>query len=372
MFCKIVFAIFFLCGTISAFGQYTTDKVIGQKHEALRDSLKTMEYPYLLPIWGQKVIKKGYNLPYSAGLSIQYLWQQSDILINNLQVGFNNGPKYNLDDIIRFDGAQATSNGVNFRPDFWLFPFLNVYAIFAQSKTSTAVNCGLWVPDSSGFHKILDFSTKANFNATTAGFGVTPTFGIGGYFMVLDFNFTWSDIDALDKPAFVFNFGPRLGKNFTFKNPDRSLAVWIGGFRLKINSNTSGSLSTSELFPTDQWQSNIDTAYMKVASSQENVNTWWAGLTPVEQKNPVNIAKYNASNAALARAGEILDAASTAVTNAGQSTVQYSLDKKQKQMWNFIIGSQFQLNKSWMIRAEYGFLGSRMQFIGGLQYRFGL
>ena len=73
------------------------------------------------------------------------------------------------------------------------------------------------------------------------GFGVTPTFGIGGYFMVLDFNFSWSDIDALDKPAFVFNFGPRLGKNFTFKDPDRSLAVWVGGFRVKLNSGTSAA-----------------------------------------------------------------------------------------------------------------------------------
>ena len=33
-----------------------------------------------------------------------------------------------------------------------------------------------------------------------------------------------------------------------------------------------------------------------------------------------------------------------------------------------IVGTQFQLNKHWMIRAEYGFLGSRSQFVGGLQY----
>lgn len=372
MSCRTVFVLCMLLSNTAATAQYTTDKVVGQRHEALIDSLKKAEYPYLLPIWGQKVINKGYNLPYSAGLSVQYLWQQSDILINNLQVGFNDGPKYNMDEIIRFDGAQATSNGVNIRPDLWLFPFLNVYAIFAQSKTSTAVNCGLWVPDSSGFHKILDINTKANFNATTAGFGFTPTFGIGGYFMILDFNFSWSDVDALDKPAFVFNFGPRLGKNFSFKKPEQSLVVWVGGFRVQLNSGTSGSLPTSQLFPVDQWQNKLDTGYMKVAASQENIDAWWAGLTPIEQKNPVNIAKYNTANDALARAGQLLDAASTAITNAGNSTIQYSLDKKQKNRWNFIIGSQFQINKSLMIRAEYGFLGSRMQFIGGLQYRFGL
>jgi len=52
--------------------------------------------------------------------------------------------------------------------------------------------------------------------------------------------------------------------------------------------------------------------------------------------------------------------------------VQYSLDKRPKDMWNFLIGSQYQYNKHWMIRCEVGLLGSRTQVIAGLQYRFGL
>jgi hypothetical protein len=369
---KILLSVLLVFSVAIAWAQYTTNKVVGKKNAALRDSLIAEEYPYMLPIWGKKVTKKGYNLPYSAGLSVQYLWQQSDITINNLQVGFNDGPLYNLDQIIRFNKATATSSGANLRADFWLFPFLNIYGIFAKSKTSTAINAGLWIPDSSTWNNVLNFSTKASFDATTFGFGVTPTIGVGGYFIVLDANFTWSDIQELSKPAFVFVFGPRFGKNFVFKNPERNLAVWVGGFRVQINSGTSGSLNTSELFPVDQWQSNIDTGYMKVAASQEKVDIWWDNLTPVEQKNPINVAKHNSANAALATAGNILDAASQAVTNAGNSTVQYSLDKKQTNMWNFLVGSQFQLNKSWMFRVEYGFLGTRQQFIGGIQYRFGL
>ena len=61
-----------------------------------------------------------------------------------------------------------------------------------------------------------------------------------------------------------------------------------------------------------------------------------------------------------------------AISNSETATVQYSLDKRVKNMWNMVVGTQFQLNKHWMIRAEYGFLGSRSQFVGGLQYRFGL
>ena len=126
------------------------------------------------------------------------------------------------------------------------------------------------------------------------------------------------------------------------------------------------------MFPVDEWGKKIDTGYMKVADSQQKVDVWWDGLTPTEQKNPVNIAKHESANNALTRAGEVLNAAGQAITSAGNSTVQYSLDKKPKDKWNFIIGSQFQLNRSWMLRAEVGILGSRTQVIAGLQYRFNL
>lgn len=358
----------FLCA--SGYAQYTTDKVVGQKNAAIIDSLKTVDYPYLLPIWGKKVAQKGFKLPKSAGLSFQYIWQQSDIIIDNLKIGFNNGPQHDLDEIIRFDKAQTTTTGGNLRPDVWVFPFLNVYGILAQSNTSTAINAGLWIPDDSAWKKSLTIDTKANFDATTIGFGLTPTVGIGGFFLALDMNFTWSDISELDKPAYAFVFGPRFGKNIAFKKPERSLALWAGGFRVKLNSGTSGSLNIADLFPVNAWENKIDTGYMKIAESQQKVDNWWDKLTPTEQKNPVNIAKHETANAALEKAGGILNAASLTVSNVANSTVQYSLDKKPKDMWNFIIGSQFQINRSWMIRAEYGFLGSRSQFIGGLQYRF--
>ncbi len=357
-----------LCFSVKA--QYTTDKVVGQKNAVLLDSLKITDYPYLLPIWGKKVAQKGFNLPKSGGLSVQYLWQQSDISIENLKIGFNNGPLYDVNELIRFDKAQTQTNGGNIRPDIWVLPFLNVYGILAQSQTSTSINAGLWIPNDSAWQKILDIDTKADFDATTVGFGLTPTVGIGGFFLALDMNFTWSDISELDQPAYAFVFGPRLGKNVTFKKPERSLAVWAGGFRVKLNTGTSGSLNTADLFPVNEWNQKIDTGYMKVAEGQQNVDDWWENLSSSEQKKPSNIARHNTANAALEKAGGILNAASQAVASAGNSTVQYSLDKKPKDMWNFIIGSQFQINRSWMIRAEYGFLSSRSQFIGGLQYRF--
>jgi hypothetical protein len=190
--------------------------------------------------------------------------------------------------------------------------------------------------------------------------------------MALDMSMSWADVSALEKPVFTFVFGPRFGKSFTFKNPQRNIAVWAGGFRVHLSAETNGSLMLSEVIPLDDLQVKVDEGMSKVAEASVQVEEWWTGLTPVEQKNPVNGAKYETANRVLQKSGEILNAADGALNDEEQASVQYSLTKYPKDKWNFIIGSQFQLNKHFMLRVECGFLGSRQQFMTGLQYRFGL
>lgn len=374
MFKPTLLFLFALLLAISpAFSQVYSDKVVGKKNVELADSLKASEYPYILPILGAAATKRGFNLPYSAGLGINYLWQESDLVIENLQVGFNHNPMHDLSEIVRFNNATSRAVGVNFRPDVWVFPFLNVYGILAKANPSTAIDFGIYVPDADGnWNNVINLNTQANFNATTFGFGLTPTLGIGGGWMALDMNFTWNDIAELEKPAFAFVFGPRFGKSFKLKTPDRNIALWVGGFRLKLNTGTTGSIDLTEIMDTNGLQARVDAGIQKVGDAQTGVNTWWDGLSSVEQKNPVNIAKYETANRALERAGGFLNNMDEALNDEQHASVQYSLDKRPKDMWNFIVGSQYQHNKHWMLRVEYGFLGSRQQIIAGLQYRFGL
>ncbi|MBS1658079.1 MAG: hypothetical protein JST18_08290 [Bacteroidetes bacterium] len=370
---KFLFAALLLLSSVSLVrAQYTTDKVVGKKHQEYLDSVKSAEYPYVLPILGKKAYQKGFSLPYSAGLSVNFITQKSDIIIENLKVGFNNGELYDLDNIIRFNAAESRGSGLNIRPDFWLFPFLDVYGILAKSALSTSIDAGLWIPvNDSTWQQVLPLSTKAEFDATTVGLGLTPTMGVGGFFMVFDMNMTWSDVPALEKPAFAFVFDPRIGKNFVIKN-DMNVAAWVGGFRLKINTGTTGTLPMSDLFTLEDAQQKIDDGQVKVEQGYTAIDDWWNSLSSIEQKNPVNVAKYEAANKALETAGNVLEGAEEAIGTINNSTVQYSLDKRQKDMWNFIVGGQFQLNKHWMARGEVGFLGARTQGLVSLQYRFGL
>jgi hypothetical protein len=241
------------------------------------------------------------------------------------------------------------------------------------SESSTKIDAGVYLPNlDNEWQEITTFSTTANFTASTMGFGMTPTMGVGGGWLALDMNVAWTDVSALNKPVFTFVFGPRLGKTFKFKKPEQNIAFWVGGFRVKFSSETNGSLNLEEVIPTDELQVKVDNGIQKAGETQIAADDWWMGLTPIEQKNPVNMAKYATVNRVLGTAGNILYAADAALNDGKSATVQYSLDKNLKDKWNFIIGSQYQLNKHWMLRAEYGFLGSRTQFMGGLQYRFRL
>ncbi|MFD1605648.1 hypothetical protein ACFSJW_03530 [Flavobacterium artemisiae] len=370
---KLISAILLLC-SLQNFAQVYTDKVVGKRNEDLKDSLKISNYPYALPIWGEKVAQKGYKLPYSAGLSVNYFWQDSEIVINDLQVGFNNGPMYNLDEIVRFDKSHVEAGAITIRPDIWLLPFLNIYGIFGKANTATKINAGIWIPDAdNNWSQVASFSTKASFNATTFGLGMTPTIGIGGGWFALDMNMSWTDISSLDKPAFSYIFGPRLGKTFKpFRDKNQNIAVWVGGFRVHISGDTNGNLPLSDFIDLANAQQKVDDGLTKVDENQTKVDDWWAGLTPAEQRNPSNVVKHNTANRALESAGNILATLDGALSTASSSSVQYALQKRPKDMWNFIIGSQYQLNPHLMFRVEGGFLGSRTQILGGLQYRFGL
>lgn len=359
--------------SIQIFAQVYTDKIVGKKNEQLKDSLANEKYPYALPIWGEKVAQKGYKLPYSAGVSVNYFWQESEIVISNLEVGFNHGPLHNVDEIIRFDKSTVEAGALTIRPDIWLLPFLNIYGIFGKANTSTKINAGVWIPDAdNNWSEIANFSTKANFDATTFGLGMTPTIGIGGGWLALDMNMAWTDISSLDKPAFSYIFGPRVGKTFQLPKPETNIAVWVGAFRVHINGDTNGDLPVSDFVDVSNAQAKVDSGFAKIEENQTKVDNWWDSLPPAQQANPVNIAKHNAADRALTKASELLTSLDGALSTVGSSSVQYSLQKRPKDMWNFIMGTQYQFSKHVMFRAEVGFLGTRTQALGSLQYRFGL
>jgi hypothetical protein len=190
---------------------------------------------------------------------------------------------------------------------------------------------------------------------STYGFGTTLAGGLGKLFVVADFNWTWSDLDILDKPANTNIISFRLGKAFLFKtNPKSNIAVWAGVMKMNIGGATQGKVSFADIIPQHVWD--------QKDKFVQDYYEWYNSLG----NSPSDIAKKQAADKVLTPMIERIDA------RDGSGTVSYYLDKRPSHKWNMIIGGQYQLNKSWQFRTEWGFFGGRTQALVSANYRFGI
>lgn len=325
---------------LSTQAQYASRK-LSKKQEAYIDSLKNVEYNYIFPIWGQKVYEKGFDIPYPAGAMANYIWMKQGIVIDNFKLGFNTIEPQPID-IIQFGTNTNTSYAVNFRPDLWILPFLNVYGLFGYGSSTTEVN--LVSP--------VNFYSSVTQNMSTNGFGVMSGFGLGPVWVAVDANWTWTKPELLEDAVLAKVLGVRMGKTFQFTNhPERNIAFWLGGMRARMNSETVGQIRMKDALPPETWD--------RIDQIVSDYNNWYDqnydGLNPVQKK---------AVDEVLDPLVERLD------SRDGSTIVSYSMDKAPEQEWNMLIGGQFQLNKRWMLRSEVGLVGDRKSFLASINYRF--
>ncbi|RLD58637.1 MAG: hypothetical protein DRJ05_07705 [Bacteroidetes bacterium] len=326
--------------------QYATTKV-KTKHQAYTDSLKNVEYNYVFPIWGQEAYKQGFDIPYPMGIMTNFLWMDQGIVIDNMQLGLKSD---SLDipmtaiDFIGFGENKNTSYAFNVRPDVWVLPFLNVYGLFGYGTSRTEVNLVAPV----ALKSIVEQGIR------TMGIGVMGAGGIGPVWFSVDANFTWNKPELLDEPTRVNVLGLRFGHTFVNKNrPDRNFAIWAGGMRLKMSTETVGAISMKDALPQETWD--------RAGEISDNYWDWYNGLDPNKPADAKKIEK----------ADEVLTPIINRIENAdGDAVISYGMDKQTKQMWNGVIGMQYQLNKNWQFRTEGGIVGDRKSFLFSVNYRF--
>jgi hypothetical protein len=325
----------------TANAQYSSKKV-KSKYQTYTDSLKAYEYNYIFPIWGQGAYKKGFDIPYPAGIMANYMWMRQNVIMDNFQLGVTTDSAdipLTPVDFIKFGDNINTSYTANIRPDLWIFPFLNVYGIFGVGQSETEVN--LVAP--------VALTTVVTQDITTTGFGVMTAFGIGPVWVSVDGNWTWNKPALLDKAVRVNVLGVRMGHTFTFKSkPDRNIALWVGGMRAKMESETTGKITLAEALPQEAWDRKD-----QIVMDYED---WY--------NNEATIAQKAIADKTLTPIVERIDAAD------GSTIVKYGMDKQVAEMWNMVVGAQFQLNKNWMLRSEGGVVGDRKSFLISLNYRF--
>lgn len=310
------------------------------KQGELFESTTQLNNPYLLPVWGERLGKKGFFLPYPIGVMLNCYMGEQDVAISDLAIGINdaNGnviiPTTSLDEIVGFNSVKATVRNINARTDIWVLPFLDVYGIFGKAWVETAVDIG------SIANQPVDISTQADFSGYVYGCGAMLTGGVRSIFFSLDFNTVWTHFDEMKKNNSAMNLAPRTGYIFHFNNqPERNFSLWTGASRTFLNSTTVGSLALSDIAPD-------------LGQNYQN-SDWYNALSPAMQ----GIADDVVENFVDKNKGDVIN---------------YSLNKRPEHNWCMILGAQYQIDRHWQFRVETNFLGGRRSGLISANYRFGI
>lgn len=331
---------------VIASAQYTSKKV-STRHQAYTDSLRNVKYDYVFPFLGQGAYKEGFDIPYPFGMMGNFIWMEQGVTIDDLQLGLLTD---NLDipltdvDFVEFGENTNTSYSVNVRPDIWVFPFLNIYGIFGAGNSHTEVN----------LESPVELKSVVDQRMSTAGFGIMTAFGVGPVWMSIDANWTWNKPELLDRAVNVNVLGMRLGHTFTFRNrPDRNIAIWVGAMRASMGTETVGAVTLADALPPETWD-----------RRDEIVDNYWSWYDELDPDNIVDRKKIEVADAVLTPIVDRIEDAD------GSATIRYGLQKQVKELWNGVVGAQYQLNKKWMLRYEAGIIGDRKSHLVSLNYRF--
>jgi hypothetical protein len=299
---------------------------------AKRDSLEAAKWDHFFPIWGSKVVEKGFELPLPVGINVQYLYNRTGLDIGNLQLGVNNQGLSDVSDIIDIGHSDVTTNSLQFRPDLWVLPFLNVYGIFGTGQNTVDVTVG----------KPFELNAVIDRDAVLTGFGGNISGAISRYFVVVDYNFAWAHVDGLDNASRANTLSSRIGRSFLLPD-DMRIAGWLGFMNMQFDTETSGSIRVGDALP------GIEDFFENYQGSD-----WYNDLTAQQQRRVDRIFSEIAAR------------------DPANSTIEYSLDKDLASKWSLVVGGQFQFSPHWMFRWEYSHWETRGALLLNLNYRLGL
>lgn len=118
--------------------------------------------------------------------------------------------------------------------------------------------------------------------------------------------------------------------------------------RARMGSSTVGQIELIDALPPEVWERRDEFV--------ARYDKWYDGLLPRLQE------KVDDS--------PIPDIVNRVEQADGDAIIRYGMDKQVKQEWNGIFGAQFQLNKRWMFRTEWGLIGDRKSALVSVNYRF--
>lgn len=193
-----------------------------------------------LPLMGEEVRKRGYELHLPFGASINFLLLKRDIEVTEVEAGLNSDPApVQLD--LAVISKTAVSN-VTARFDAWILPFLNLYLLACYTQSESRVNVQFTIPVPGPVPDVpVDLDIEGSVEGPTLGGGLTLAAGYQHFFLTGGTNFTYTDLGGIfDEAVNAIVVTARTGWNGPVGNTH--LAVWIGGTYWDTEREVTGSI----------------------------------------------------------------------------------------------------------------------------------
>lgn len=196
------------------------------------------------PFLAEEALNRGYVLPKPIGINFIYVDMTQDVKVESLKLKGDIilSPflkPISLEKIITVTAKDTVSSIQNkiVKTDIWLFPFLNIYGLFGETKgySKTKIDISLNKP------VITNADFKLDYDGITYGVGTTIVGGVGNIFVATDVNYTRTSLNIIDGNIDALIISPKLGYNFNFSSFKNS--IWIGGMYQEISQTLKGNIS---------------------------------------------------------------------------------------------------------------------------------
>jgi hypothetical protein len=334
--------------------QDISTKVVGDKFEVYRDSLETTPRLYLLPILGNKVQERGYDVQLPTGIQLVNTVQQQDLNINNLAVGFSDSLA-DISQLVVFDRIENNTIALSIRPDVWILPFWNIYGIYNRFWSRTNVKLAepieLTIPE-------------VRNDGQGVGIGTVLAYGFGPVWASANFNWAWSWTPVLSEPTQSFVTGLRIGTAIYNKKRTHSGAIWVGASYINYIGSNSGSYDLTQLLPDEKPR--LEELLGQINEMVEGLNEKYDEFCNM----PGNGPKCAIIDPILEEFKQRIEDKIDGIESPEELRINYSFNSEPAKNWNMLIGTQYNWNKRIHIRVEVGFI-NRTNVIASIDYRFG-
>jgi hypothetical protein len=282
------------------------------------------EWPYRLPFMGEKVFAAGFDLPLPRGVAVIPAWTRQDLKINALDVSFVSPDELLPIDFVNFGNLTSEVSTVQAKFDFFLFPFLNIFFTTGQVTGTVKAPLSFRIEDVAEFagsnicnglfapsacKETVSGTVRANLDHRNAAVGIAPIVGWKNFFFALPVTHSWTFLDAIEgSPVRTWVVTPRLGLSMKGKNQGR-LTVFVGATYIK-----SGNTILNEF----RFQVPEDTP----------------------------------------------------IVGGEELSIFYRVSEEAIDPWNYVVGTNWDINGRLSLNVEAATGGSRDQVIGGISWRF--